>query len=145
MLEGIQELDPRPLTEERPPERRLIGNCRDSAVLFCAILRHQGRPARARAGFATYFQPGFFGDHWVCEPWEAERQRWVSVDPDISPDPALWGFDTLDVPADRLLVAGRAWQACRAENADPVRFGMPQFPGKREPSGSLFHRRGRVS
>jgi hypothetical protein len=133
MLERIQELDPRPLLEERPPERRLIGNCRDSAVLFCAMLRHQGRPARARAGFATYFQPDFFGDHWVCEHWEAECQRWVSVDPDISSDLAHWGFDSLDVPADRFLVAGRAWLACRAGKADPARFGMPEFPEKNGP------------
>jgi len=130
MLGRIQELDPRPLTVARPPERRLIGNCRDSAVLFCAMLRHQGRPARGRNGFATYFAPDFYTDHWICEYWHADQRRWVAVDPDVAPDPerTRFDFDTLDVPADRFLVAGRAWAVCRRGEADPARFGLPDAP-----------------
>jgi hypothetical protein len=124
MLERILELDPRRLAEPRPPERRLIGNCRDAAVLLCAILRHQGRPARARAGFATYLAPDFFTDQWSCERWDGEAARWLAVDPGFPADPALFGFDTLDVPADRFLVAGRAWRLCRQGGVDPARFGF---------------------
>ena len=42
------ELDDRPLTQARPLDKRLVGNCRDFSTLLCAILRHQGVPARAR-------------------------------------------------------------------------------------------------
>lgn len=127
MVERILAHDPRPLSAARSPERKLVGNCRDTAVLLCAMLRHQGRPARARAGFATYFQPGFHGDHWVCEYWREDEGRWAMADADLPPD---WSgsFDPLDVPDDGFLVAGRAWRACRDGEADPETFGMPEFP-----------------
>lgn len=134
MLARLRALDGRPLTEARPPERRLVGCCRDFAVLLCAILRQQGRPARARAGFATYFGPEIHMDHWICEYWRADEARWVMVDATLNPDDApgaggQWGFDPLDVPSDRFLVAGRAWRHCRAGAADPSRFGLPDETG----------------
>lgn len=127
MLARLLVLDPRPLAEPRPIERRLIGNCRDSAVLLCAVLRHRGRPARARNGFATYLAPDFLTDHWVCEYWAPHARRWVAVDPGFPPDRASTGFDfdTLDVPADRFLTAGRAWRAYRRSGLDAARCGLP--------------------
>jgi hypothetical protein len=56
-LARIVDLDPRPLTEARPPGKRLVGNCRDFSVMLTAILRRQGVPARARCGFGRYFIP----------------------------------------------------------------------------------------
>src|SRR5687768_10350380 len=53
--------------DERRPEDRFAGTCRDFTVLLCAMLRATGRSARARAGFAGYFTDGFFDDHWVVE------------------------------------------------------------------------------
>ena len=73
-------LDSRPLTEVRPPERRVVGVCRHFATLFVAIMRHKGVPARARCGFAGYFAPGKHLDHWVGEYWNAAERRWVLVD-----------------------------------------------------------------
>ena len=67
MLSRLAALDPRPLTEARPPERRLVGCCRDFTVLRCALARHRGIPVRARVGFATYFTPGFHVDHEIVE------------------------------------------------------------------------------
>src|SRR5688500_496985 len=75
MLTRLAGLDPRPLIIARPPERRLIGCCRDAATLTCAILRHRGVPARVRVGFASYLVPNLFIDHWVVEWWDDERQR----------------------------------------------------------------------
>lgn len=91
MLARIQELDDRPLTVPRPPEKRLMGNCRDLAVFSCAIMRHHGIPARARRGFATYFhgpssRPGFYVDHWLCEYWKVDEQRWVLFDSEVGKD-----------------------------------------------------------
>src|SRR5436309_2577734 len=47
MLARLAALDPRPLAEARPPERRLVGCCRDFTVLLCAMARHHGIPIRA--------------------------------------------------------------------------------------------------
>jgi transglutaminase-like putative cysteine protease len=66
MLARILAMDNSPLTEQRPPERRLVGCCRDFTVLFLALARHVGVPARARVGFASYFDPSFNYDHEVA-------------------------------------------------------------------------------
>ena len=79
-LRRIIELSEAPLTEERPPEKRLQGCCREFTILLTAILRHKGILARARCGFATYFRPDHYEDHWVCQYWKAGENRWVSAD-----------------------------------------------------------------
>lgn len=127
MLERIIELDDRPLTAARPPETRLVGNCRDHTMLLCSMLRHRGVPARARCGFGAYFLPGRFEDHWVCEYWDAAEQRWRLVDGqlDAYQRKALRiEFDTCDVPRDGFIVAGMAWEMCRRGEADPESFGL---------------------
>lgn len=131
-LERMLEIDPRPLTTARPPARRLVGNCRDFSVLLSTLLRHQGIPARARCGFGRYFIPDQFIDHWVCEYWNADQQRWVMVDAQL--DELQQGklgiqFDTLDVPRDQFIVGGHAWQLCRSGQADPDAFGIMDMHG----------------
>jgi hypothetical protein len=51
LLAAIRTLDPRPLTERRPVERRLPTYCRQFSVLTTALLRMAGVPARSRCGF----------------------------------------------------------------------------------------------
>jgi hypothetical protein len=131
-LARIAELDPRPLAEARPPERRLVGNCRDFSVLLAALLREQGTPARARCGFGRYFLPNHFEDHWVCEYWNAEQARWLLVDAQLDDfQRAALGiaFDPLDVPRDQFIVGGQAWRMCRAGQADPETFGIGDMHG----------------
>jgi len=130
-LKQIRRLDGRPLVEPRPVEKRLVGNCRDISVMLCAMLRQQGVPARARCGFATYFLPNHFEDHWVCELWPGSR-RWVMVDAQLDAlQRKILGidFDPLDVPHDRFLTGGKAWQMCRAGKADPDAFGISDLHG----------------
>ena len=127
MLDQIIGHDPRPLGEPRAPEDRLIGNCRDFSLLTTAILRRHGAPARARCGFAAYFEPGRFVDHWVCEVWNGATQRWMMVDAQLDElqcDRLKPDFDVLDTPRDRFLVAADAWTACRTGEADPKAFGI---------------------
>ncbi|UCD57743.1 MAG: hypothetical protein JSV16_01135, partial [Candidatus Hydrogenedentota bacterium] len=64
ILRRAVELDERPLIEPREPENRVISHCRDYAVLLCSFLRHKDIPARARAGFATYFEE-LHQSHWI--------------------------------------------------------------------------------
>jgi len=132
MLRCIRAIDDRPLTDARPLERRLIGNCRHFSTFLCGILRHQGVAARARCGFGAYFVGGSFEDHWVCEYWNTAQSRWVLVDAqlDALQRAALkTSFDVLDVPRDQFLVAGEAWQRCRRGAADPQRFGIFDMRG----------------
>ncbi|MCU7724827.1 transglutaminase domain-containing protein [Actinoplanes sp. KI2] len=112
--------------DERRPEDRFAGTCRDFAVLLCAMLRETGIPARARAGFAGYFTGGFFDDHWVTEVWHDDR-GWHLVDAQIAGAPKGTytdsDIDPLDVPRDAFLVGGQAWQECRTGGRDLDRIG----------------------
>jgi hypothetical protein len=131
-LARICQLDSQPLTEPRPLEKRLVGNCRDFSVLLCAFLRHHGVPARARCGFGTYFLPGRYEDHWVVEYWETSTRRWVMVDAqlDAFQREALGiQFDSLDMPPGRFVSGGQAWQMCRAGEVDPELFGIFDMHG----------------
>jgi len=133
-LARIQELDVAPLTVARPLEKKLVGNCRDFSVMLCAMLRHQGIPARARCGFGTYFQGERYPyeDHWVCEYWKADEGRWVMVDAqlDAFQREALGiAFDPLDMPAGQFVTGGQGWQMCRAGQADPREFGIFEWYG----------------
>lgn len=132
ILDRALELDSRPWTEPRPPDRRVIVCCRDFSVVLCALLRHKGVPARARCGFATYFGPDHYEDHWVCEHWSEAEGRWIATDAQLD---ALQrhqlgvGFDTLDLTAEQFVNGGRAWARCRSGDADPDSFGIAGVHG----------------
>lgn len=140
-LARILELSDAPITTPRPNAQKLVGNCRDFTVLTTAILRHQGVPARARCGFGTYFRPGYYEDHWVCEYWNAARQRWILVDAQIDAlmqDALDLDFDPLDVPHDRFINGAKAWQRCRSGEADPQTFGIFDMRGMGFVRGDLI-------
>jgi hypothetical protein len=127
MLDRIVAEDDRPLTCAREPDARFVGDCRHFTVLAVAMLRAQGTPARARCGFGSYFGSGMFDDHWVCEYWNDEADRWVLADAQLDETQRrLFGidFDPLDIPRDRFVVAGQAWARCRSGEADPASFGL---------------------
>jgi Transglutaminase-like superfamily len=114
--------------DERRPEQRFAGTCRDFAVLLCALLREANVPARARVGFAGYLTDAntFFDDHWVVEVWHHDR-GWYLVDAQLASAPTGTytdvDIDPLDVPRDAFLVGGQAWQECRAGTRDLDRIG----------------------
>ena len=132
MLARIAELDDRSIIEERPPEMRVVGNCRDYAVFLCALLRSKRIPARARCGFATYFTPGKYDDHWICEYWNEEDERWVQVDAQLDSlqvSNLKIDFDPLDMPEGKFLNGGQAWVLCRSGAIDPDLFGIFDMKG----------------
>ncbi len=126
ILDAALALDPSPLGQARPPGLRAAGNCRQVSVVTVALLRAQGTPARARCGFADYFGTGAHEDHWVVERFSPSG-GWTLLDAQIdqvqrSVFPVT--FDPADVPRDRFLVAGAAWQLCQRGEADPATFGL---------------------
>ena len=131
-LERIRELDGSPLTVARPLEKRVVGTCRDYSTFLSAILKYQGVPARARCGFGGYFAPGKYEDHWVCQYWQADEERWVMVDAQLDQyqhDALKITFNSLDMPEGQFLPAGKAWQLCRCGDADPESFGIFDMHG----------------
>jgi hypothetical protein len=136
-LERILALDPLPLDEPRPFERRLVGNCRDHSVLLLALLHARNIAARARCGFGTYFGSGHYEDHWMVEYWQPDAGsktdgRWVQVDAQLDAlqrEVLPITFDPLDMPAGAFITGGLAWQMCRCGEADPDTFGIFDMKG----------------
>jgi len=132
MLERLADRDPKPLSRARPEARRLVGVCRHFTLLHVAMLRRQGTAARARCGFGAYFEPGKYIDHWVTEYFNETARRWVLVDAQLDARQRQLfkiAFDPLDVPRDKFLVAGDAWQLCRTGKATADAFGIMDMHG----------------
>jgi hypothetical protein len=128
----IQEYNPGSLTIPRAIDERQVGNCRDFSLMLTSILRDQGIPARNRCGFGAYFLNGHFEDHWVCEYWNADQNRWILVDAQLDGFQCRElniQFNPLDVPRDQFVVAGQAWQMCRQGEADAQKFGIFEMRG----------------
>lgn len=130
----------RPLAVRREPAHRMIGTCRTFTVLTCGLLRRAGVPARARAGFAGYFDDTWV-DHWVVERWDAGRARWLQTDPQLDAmfkEMLRLDFDPLDVPEGRFLSGSEAWQRCRRGEDDPARFGIADMRGSWFVAGNVI-------
>lgn len=117
------------LTVKRTSKERFVGSCRDYAIVLCSMLRHIGMPSRVRCGFDHYFdiKSDFFDDHWVCEYWNAHENRWILVDANVDnvvKQKYNITVNILDVPRDRFIAAGKAWQMCRSGETDPKNFGV---------------------
>lgn len=143
LLDRVLELDDRPLTVARPPERRLATYCRHLSVLTTAFLRAARLPARSRCGFCpgSGDYAGRWIDHWWAERWHPQERRWVRIDTAIDstvraalqPD-----FDPNDIPTGRYLSGAEAWQLCRSGQADPQNFGIGNLWGPGFVSGNAI-------
>ncbi|GJJ70339.1 hypothetical protein EMPS_02688 [Entomortierella parvispora] len=125
MLTTLVSLKEGSITSPRAPTERLVGCCRDFALMFVSMARFKGIPARTRVGFGKYFMTGLYLDHEVAEVWDADAQRWYLVDPELadnfkSPDGA--NISPLDVPSEQFLTAGEGWRLCQEGQLDPKTF-----------------------
>lgn len=129
LLEGILTLNNLPLISKREPKDRLVGVCHHFAKILTTFLRAKGIPCRMRYGFGDYFNPGYFEDHIVCEYWNALERRWMLVDTQFD---EIWQqrlhitHDIFDVPRNRFLTAGVAWEKCQTGEIDPSTVGIFQ-------------------
>jgi hypothetical protein len=121
IIDALLTLNSAPVGAGRQDGQRVVGTCRHFALLSCAFLRYRGIEARARCGFATYFQPGWGLDHWVTEYRDLDG-RWVRIDSEIL------GGNVLEHPQDlragEFLSGGEAWVAFRRGEIDAARFGV---------------------
>lgn len=131
-LSFLQNQDYRHVSEVHPLEKKMIGICRDFSVAAAALCIEAGIPARARCGFATYFEEGKYIDHWVLEYYHEEQQRWILVDTQLDALQRMAlniPFDTLDVSKEYFLTAPAAWKLCREGKENPEKFGIFQWWG----------------
>lgn len=109
----------------RPAAGRTVGVCSHFSLLAVSALRANGRAARSRCGFGTYFAPDKAIDHWVVEVWDGDRWRMVDFQIDDFQRAELGlDFDSLDLPLGEFLLAAQAWQLCRRGEDDSNRFGI---------------------
>lgn len=116
-----------PISTPRPPFERTVGTCRDFSLMLCAMLRHHAVPARVRCGFAKYFTPPSYEDHWICEYWKAAEQRWAMADAQLDEAHRKHlsiDFDTTDLPEDQFIFPWQAWHLCRSGAAEAAQFGQ---------------------
>ncbi|WP_243065032.1 transglutaminase-like domain-containing protein [Humibacter sp. RRB41] len=120
LVDALWQLDPTSLSQPRAVENRAVGTCRHFTVLSVALLRRAGIEARARCGFATYFQPGQALDHWIVE-WN-NGERWIRMDTEVL------GTGIVPTPDDlapgAFLTGGEAWQAFRRGEIDASTYGV---------------------
>ncbi len=135
ILEKLLKKDGRSLTEPRAHKNKIVGCCRDYSLLACAILRHQGRAARLRYGFANYFYSGWWVDHVIVEVWE--NGRWLRFDPQYA-GREKFKRNLIGMSDALFWTGGKAWQNCQLKVANPKKFGLG--PSVKGVSGYWFIR-----
>ena len=124
--------DPAPLVTARPPGERSLATCRDFALLLTACLREKGWAARVRCGFAAYFTPSRFEDHWVCQYWDEADGGWRLADAQLDQLHRRHlgiAFDPAELPHGAFLTGPQAWAAYRCGRIPGARFGHGQAVG----------------
>lgn len=128
-VEGILDLlvsrDGGALVLPRVPSKRVFCVCSGYARLATSIFRAHAVPARCRVGFASYFTPGFFEDHWACEYWDGKQ--WHVLDAELDEAAVTSNgiaFAPFDVPRDQFVDAATAWCRMRNGDLDPAKMGI---------------------
>lgn len=127
MLDTLFAISDTSLSQPRRPDERIVGNCRDTALLCASVLRTHAIPARVRYGFAhrLYRPHEPMHEHAVTEFFDGHR--WQTIDcrmhseviahHDIDLLPGQLLPDGLFVPALML------WHECRSGKRDFAAFG----------------------
>jgi hypothetical protein len=75
MLRNLISKEASALEISRAPDKKIIGSCRDYALLFCSVLRHQGIPARVRVAFNLFFFKDAYHDQVILEYWNSDKNH----------------------------------------------------------------------
>lgn len=120
------------VSEQKPNENKMISICRDFSIVAAALCREAGIAARARCGFASYFEKGKYIDHWVLEYWNEHKKQWIMVDAqldDLQQKVLKVPFDPLDVSGEYFITAPKAWLMCREGRLNSELFGIFKWWG----------------
>lgn len=115
MIAGILRLDGAGFTKNRDVTKRITVSCRQTSVLFSAILKAKGIPCRCRAGFMDFGNVGeSYMEHWVNEYWDFQKSRWVLADVDGYYEyEQRFGYSQFDLPRRKFVTASEAWLGIR--------------------------------
>jgi hypothetical protein len=133
MLSELVKRNPKGLVDERSPKERLRLSCRFHSLLLASILKSRGIPTRVRVGFADYLSPPGYGksiDHWICEVWDKNREKWILVDPDLC---------RVDFDRSEFHFAGDVWRKVRASKDNPERYGSVRWWGMDYIKANVLH------
>ena len=120
------------ISEKKEIKDKMISICRDFSVVAAALCREAGIAARARCGFASYFEEDKFIDHWVLEYWNEDRKQWIMVDAqmdELQRKVLRLPFDPLEVSEEYFITGPKAWLMCREGKLDPELFGIFKWWG----------------
>lgn len=129
---------------DRSEENKLILTCRFTAILMAAILKAKGIPARARCGFAPYFEVEGLDkdksyDHWINQYWNEKESRWITLDPDACLEDYI-KFDVFDMPDKSFDFPADAWLKVRRGELEGNHFiDAAGYEGLVTVSWQLFH------
>lgn len=122
MLNELFRRDKKGLHMKRKEADRLVVTCRYVSVLYAALLKLKGIPARVRSGFAPYVTSGKkSADHWTVEYWNYDQNRWAMADVDASLEGHIT-FDPYDVPLGTFDFSANAWLESRKGRMNPSYF-----------------------
>lgn len=125
LLDALIQRDARPLSIHRDLPDYLYVTCRDFDLLAITTLRAQGIPARLRAGFASYFNKGYWEDHYICEYQRDGESR--ALDAQLgrrAREGMRVTFDIANVPASGWRSAASIWHAVRRGEIDAAACGL---------------------
>lgn len=132
----LERLNDKPYSAQRA-DAKLICNCRGASLLFTALLRQQGIPARLRVGFVSYHPIAKFNmDHVIVEFWDEAKQclRWA--DPLVNDAfkknaPQLVTLNATDIQEGEFIPAEVAWLAVRQAPETANDYGVGLFKSRR--------------
>lgn len=107
-------------SKNRKIEDKIHVCCREQAILLTSILKAKGIAARVRSGFTFYCSATSkeAGDHWICEYFNEEENRWVLVDADMCYDDKTLkeyhiDFNLLDILRNKFVFGAEAYLGLR--------------------------------
>jgi hypothetical protein len=116
MLDADQARGARPLADKRGDRTgKVVGCCRDAALLTVSALRAKGVPARTRVGFADYLERDYHVDHVVTEYFDG--RGWIATDTEV-------GLDEVELGPGGLRTAAQVWTAYRRGEIDAEKCGV---------------------
>ena len=125
MVGCVNAIKPIVAGEQRLPNERMVGCCRDWALLLVSLARHHGFAARSRVGFSHYFMEDWWIDHTIAEIWDETEQRWRLVDAELHVPWTLSSgqeVNPLDISREIFLPGLDAWREVRAGRLDSAQF-----------------------